>query len=76
MEYTNSEIEFAIDQIVHSERNRQILKRRLIDGICFEPLAEEMDLSVRQTKNIVYKERERIFKHLSHMKSYPQGKKG
>lgn len=39
----------------HAERNRDILKRRLIDGICYEPLSEEFDLSVRQTQNIVYK---------------------
>lgn len=51
----NSEIERRIDERVHHERNRRILKRRLIDGICYEPLAEEFDMSVRQMKNIVYK---------------------
>jgi len=56
IEYSNSEIEKVIDEYVHSARNRAILKRRLIDGICFEPLAEEFELSVRQVKNIVYKE--------------------
>lgn len=54
-DYTNSEIILAIDEKIHSERDRAILKRRLVDGICFEPLAEEFDLSVRQVKNIVYK---------------------
>lgn len=52
-EYTNSQMEILINEIVHSERNRRILKRRLIDGVCFEPLAEEFDLSVRQVKSIV-----------------------
>ena len=61
MEYTNSEVSFAIDELVHSERDRAIMKRRLIDGLCFEPLAEEFDLSVRQVKNIVYRHRETIF---------------
>lgn len=51
----NSEIERRIDERVHHERNRRILKRRLIDGICYEPLAEEFDMSVRQMKNIVYR---------------------
>lgn len=63
-EPTNSEIAHAIDERVnglHAERNRALLKRRFIDGICFEPLAEEFDLSVRQTKNIVAKYREKIF---------------
>ena len=41
IEYSNSEIEKVIDEYVHNARNRAILKRRLIDGICFEPLAEE-----------------------------------
>lgn len=54
-EYTNSQIAYLIDEYIHSERDRAILKRRLIDGICFEPLAEEFDLSVRHVKNIVYK---------------------
>lgn len=59
--YSNSEIERLINEYVHNARNRDILKRRLIDGVCFEPLAEEFDLSVRQVKNIVYKEADRIF---------------
>ena len=59
--YTNSEIERLINEHVHNARNRNILKRRLIDGVCFEPLAEEFNLSVRQVKNIVYKEADRIF---------------
>lgn len=46
----------------HAERNRAILRRRLLDGICYEPLAEEFGLSVRQVKNIVYKGENRIFK--------------
>jgi hypothetical protein len=61
---TNSEIEHLIDEWIHSERDRKILKRRLIDGICYEPLADEFDMSVRQMKNIVYKAEQKFFKHL------------
>lgn len=61
---TNSEIAHLIDEYIHSERDRKILKRRLIDGICYEPLADEMDMSVRQIKNIVYKAEARLFNHL------------
>ena len=60
----NSQIEHAIDEWIHSERDRKILKRRLIDGICYEPLADEMDMSVRQIKNIVSKAETKLFKHL------------
>ena len=63
-EYTNSEIKCVIDEVIHSQRDRDLLKRRLIDGICFEPLAEEFDLSVRQVKHIVYKAQDKIFKNL------------
>lgn len=61
---SNSEIEHLIDEWIHSERDRKILKRRLIDGICYEPLANEMDMSVRQIKNIVSKAEEKLFRHI------------
>ncbi len=61
-EYTNSEVSDAIDDLIHSERDRAILKRRLIDGITYERLAEEFELSVPQIKRIVYKGENRIFK--------------
>ena len=64
IEYTNSQVEKVIDEYIHSERDRKILKRRLIDGICYEPLAEEFDLSVRQVKSIIYKGEDVIFTHL------------
>lgn len=63
-EITTSEMLSLIDEYVHNERNRHLLKRRLCDGIIFEDLAEEFDLSVRQTKRIVYRESEKIFKYL------------
>lgn len=55
--YDNNRISDLIDNNIkgkYAERNRKILKRRILDGICYEPLAEEFDLSVRQTQNIVY----------------------
>ena len=63
-EYSNIEVAYAIDTWIHSERDRKILKRRMIDGICYEPLAEEFELSVRQIKKIVYKGQEIVFRHL------------
>lgn len=61
---SNSDISRLIDEWIHSERDRKILKRRLIDGICYEPLADEMDMSVRQIKNIVSKAEAKLFKHM------------
>lgn len=61
---SKSDIELLIDEYIHKERDRAILKRRLIDGICYEPLAEEFDLSVRQVKNIVYKSRDKLLRNM------------
>lgn len=64
---SNSELCNVIDEWIkgrNAQRNREILKRRLIDGICYEPLAEEFQLSVRQVKNIVYKNEYIVFRHL------------
>ena len=59
---SRSEIEYLIDEWILNERNRGILKRRLLDGITYERLAEEFDMSVRQVKNIVYRSEEKLFK--------------
>ena len=61
---SNSRLASAIDEWVHSERDRKILKRRLIDGICYEPLADEFGISVRQMKNIVSKAEAKLFRHI------------
>lgn len=60
-DYSRTELTHFIDEWIFSERDRAILKRRLLDGICFEPLADEFDMSVRQVKNIVYKQEKRLF---------------
>lgn len=59
-----SEWEKLIDQWIFKERDRAIVKRRLLDGICFEPLAEEFDMSDRQVKTIVYKATQKLLKHI------------
>ena len=56
--------EHLIDSWIFNERDRAILKRRLLDGICFEPLAEEFGLSVQQVKNIVYKSTQKLINRL------------
>lgn len=63
-DYTNSEITKIIDECIHSERDRSILKRRLVDGIKYESIAEEFDLSVRHVKTIIYKREKEILTFL------------
>ena len=64
MEYTNTDISRVIDEYIHNERDRRILKRRYCDGVCYEPLAEESNMSVSQIKRIIYRNENKIFKHL------------
>lgn len=58
---------WAIDEYIvgrHAERDRQIMRRRLYDGICLEPLAEEFGLSVQHIKRICYRRECEIYSHL------------
>ena len=64
---TKTEISMLIEEVIvgkNAERNRKIVYRRLVDGICYEPLAEEFELSVVQVKRIVYKAVSKILKIL------------
>lgn len=58
------EVVKAIDSWIFSERDRKILKRKFIDGVTFEKVAEEFNLSVTRVKTIVYKGGEKIFTHI------------
>lgn len=53
-----------IDSYIFNERNRQILRRRLLDGVVFEDLAEEFCLSVNQVKTVVYTAITKISLHI------------
>lgn len=64
MEYTNSQIRSLITELIHNERDRNILCRRLIDGVTFERLAEEFEMSPRQIRNIVHKQESILFKKI------------
>lgn len=61
---SRSQASALIDEWIFNERDRAILKRRLLDGIKYEDLADEFDMSVRQIKNIVHKSELRLYKHM------------
>ena len=67
---TNEQIAQAIDSWIHSERDRIILKKRLIDGYTFQQISDylflehRIDLSMRQIKNIVPKLEQKLFRHI------------
>jgi hypothetical protein len=59
-----SEWVHLIDEWILNERDRKLIKRRLLDGIGFEQLAEEFYLSVIQTKSIASKCKAILSKHI------------
>ena len=64
---SRTEIEFAIDEWIigkNAERDWKVIRRRLIDGVTFERLAEEQELSVSQVKRIIWRGSEIVFRHL------------
>lgn len=52
---SRSQITELTDEWILNARDRQIVKRRLIDGITYEELAEEFHLSAQRVKEIVGK---------------------
>lgn len=67
---TNEEIEKAIDSWIHSERDRIILKKRLIDGYTFQQISDylyaesKIILSARQMKNVLPRLEQKLFRHM------------
>lgn len=61
---SRTELSFLIEEWIHNERDRNIMRRRILDGIVYEKLAEEFELSVPQVKTIVYKNQSKILKHM------------
>lgn len=50
-----TEIEKLISEWILSERDRKIMRRKLLDGIPIERISEEVDMSPRQVHRIVKK---------------------
>lgn len=59
---SNTDLAAVIDNWVKGERDRRLMKRRLIDCIKLEALAEEFDLSVQHVSTIVSKNNKIISK--------------
>lgn len=50
---SNSELAELISEHVHSERNRQIMRMKLIDGLTYEKIAEIVQMSPRYVRALV-----------------------
>lgn len=57
---SRTEAEKLINEWIFNARGRDILKRRILDGISFEELAEEFHLSTQRTKVIVYRSLDKL----------------
>ena len=63
-DYANSQLDTAINEWIHSERDRRILHLKLIDGFTYERIAEIMDMSPKRIQKIVWSAEDRLFRHL------------
>lgn len=64
MEHRRQEYEYVIDEWGLNERDRIALKRKYLDGIPYEAIAEELDISRKTVQNIVRRWRNTIERHL------------
>lgn len=53
MQYTNSQIASIINEQIHSERDRRIMRMKLIDGLTYEKIAETVEMSPRYIRALV-----------------------
>lgn len=61
---SRSQIEGIIFEWIFNKKHRDILIDRLLDGMTYQEIAEKHDISIQQTKNIIYKAQDKLFKHL------------
>ena len=57
---SNSQLSELISEHIHSERNRQILRMKLIDGLTYEKIAEIVQMSPRYVRALVKRLTERL----------------
>ena len=57
---SNSQLAELIGEHIHSERDRQIMRMKLIDGLTYEKIAEIVDMSPRYVRALVKRLTERL----------------
>lgn len=61
---SRSEAESLINEWIFNARDRDILRRRILDGLTFDELSEEFNLSTQRAKVIVYQSLDILSRHL------------
>ena len=64
MEYTNSLIRELIDEHIHNSDDRKMLLYRLVDGMTFEAIGFEMQMSTKTVRLRIHKGEEVLFRHI------------
>ena len=60
-----SKINQIIDEYIHDERNRELVRRKLINGAAYEPLSEAFGITPRHCFNIVMAAKRIIVEHIT-----------
>ena len=68
IDMSRSEIENLIEQYCFVARDREILKSRWLDGLTFEEISGKHNISERQAKNIIRKNRENVLTHVDRLR--------
>lgn len=67
IDLSRSEIEWLIREYCFVARDREILYSRWVDGLTFEEISKKHDISERQAKTIIRKNRERVLSHVNRL---------
>lgn len=62
--YSYSEWEHIIDEWIFNEEDRRLFKRHYLDGISFDKLAEETNLSYDWVRKKVRKAKKKLIQHI------------
>lgn len=63
---SRSEWLYIISQRISNERDREIFERAYLDGVPYEQVAIEFDMSVRRIKSIAQGIEKELIKHIVH----------
>lgn len=62
--YKNSDMQAAIDELIHVSWQREALKLRFCDGMTYEQIAEKMGYSTQHIKATVKRHKNTLFSNL------------
>ena len=68
IDLSRSEIEWLINEFCFCCREREICYSRWIDGLTFDEISAKHNISERQAKTIVRKNREKVLSHVDHLR--------